>query len=524
MKRRCQTGSLSIIVLSSMMIVLLLIVGTAGLTMNSMRRSKKDSRAYRAIQATQAGLEYQTAEVYASLDSTAGEIQSDSGTIPSLVTDLFPGSNGTTTVQPTTDPKRAWVTCTATFNGSTRTLRSFIHARNVSIWNNAIFAGSGASGQAINGNVDIRGSMHLLGDGEPYVDVNGNGTYDIAETFTDSNSNGTWDPGESFTDTNGDGVCNPAEPYNDANHNNEYDPPLTQTELNSVFGGNAYVGNNYSGMPAALEALIPAAPTISGIEQLGTEVRVKHGRISIGGSATIGYNGVVDGGSSKSKVDGVYVNDGFTGNQGSAAVFSDNGTSNAYDLGNLAINFPHISGVGAEPYVDEGNTTWNTHEEYLNARSLTVPVTLIKGSTAAFSYGPDAYGNSITFTPAAGATPSKLVVNGVVKIAGNIQIGAKNDPVYYEGNGTIYSTQDISIRGNFLPRADQTFPTTARVGLIAKRDMFLATGSGDSQLSMAGAFYAQGTIVSAKQNQIAGTFVANYFDMVTFYQIIFCFC
>ena len=32
---------------------------------------------------------------------------------------------------------------------------------------------------------------------------------------------------------------------------------------------------------------------------------------------------------------------------------------------------------------------------------------------------------------------------------------------------------------------------------------------------MAGAFYAQGTIVSAKQNQIAGTFVASYFDMGT---------
>jgi hypothetical protein len=32
---------------------------------------------------------------------------------------------------------------------------------------------------------------------------------------------------------------------------------------------------------------------------------------------------------------------------------------------------------------------------------------------------------------------------------------------------------------------------------------------------MAGAFYAQGTIRSAKQNQIAGTFVANFYDMGT---------
>ena len=43
--------------------------------------------------------------------------------------------------------------------------------------------------------------------------------------------------------------------------------------------------------------------------------------------------------------------------------------------------------------------------------------------------------------------------------------------------------------------------------------MNLSTGSGDSQISMVGAFYAQGTITSEKQNQIAGSFVANYFDM-----------
>ena len=32
---------------------------------------------------------------------------------------------------------------------------------------------------------------------------------------------------------------------------------------------------------------------------------------------------------------------------------------------------------------------------------------------------------------------------------------------------------------------------------------------------MAGAFYAQGVVYSAKQNQIAGTFVGNFFDMGT---------
>jgi len=32
-----------------------------------------------------------------------------------------------------------------------------------------------------------------IGDGEDFVDGNGNGTYDVGETFTDANGNGTWD-------------------------------------------------------------------------------------------------------------------------------------------------------------------------------------------------------------------------------------------------------------------------------------------------------------------------------------------
>jgi hypothetical protein len=53
------------------------------------------------------------------------------------------------------------------------------------------------------------------------------------------------------------------------------------------------------------------------------------------------------------------------------------------------------------------------------------------------------------------------------------------------------------------------------MGLIAKQNMYLASGPGSSQLSMAGAFYAQGRISSQKQNQIAGTFVANFCDLGT---------
>lgn len=512
---RKQRGGIAAFAILSMTLLLTIGVGVAGLTVQSMKRSQRDVKAAVAFQAAQAGLDYEIARAFVELEENNGAFENVERNTTSDLTPLAPNSTGLTEVVPTADATKAWITSYATFGGYTRSVRSFVYSRNVSIWNNAVFAGTGASGQAINGNVDVRGSVHILGDGEAYSDVNGNGQRDAGEVFTDSNSNGVWDPGEPFVDTNGDGVRNPPEPYNDSNNNGVYDPPLTQTDLNSNFSGTAYIGNNYSGMPAGLEAMVPPAPTVGGIETLGAEVRVKHGRIGINGSATIGTSNVVDGGSSKTTIDGSYVNDGYTGNAGASSVFSDNGTTNGYDLANLGMQFPLISGIGAPTYKDKYGGNWTTQQTYLDSRSLTIPVNTILATTAAFTYGPDAYGNSITFVPETAMTPAILTITGVVKVEGDLQLGAKNSHIRYQGNGTIYATQDIKLDGNFLPAPGKTFPTTARAGLIAKRNMLLATAPGSAQLSMAGAFYAQGTIVSAKQNQIAGTFVANFYDLGT---------
>lgn len=513
--KRFHRGGIAVFAILSMTMLLSVAVGVAGLTMQSMRRAHRDTKAAVTFQATQAGLDYQLAVEFNNLAANEGKFVSGTYDQSEDLEDLIAGGIIETKVEPTTDPTKAFVTCTATYDGFSRSLRHYIGSKNVGIWNNAIFAGTGASGQAINGNVDIRGSVHILGDGEAFSDLNANGQRDAGESFTDSNSNGVWDPGEPFVDLNSDGVCNPPEPYNDSNYNGVYDPPLTQTDLNSSFSGTAYIGNNYSGMPATLESLIPISPKVGGIETLGTEVRVKHGRIGINGNAEIGTSSMVDGGTSKSTIDGSFVNDGYTGNQGAAHVYSDNGTNNGYDLGSLGIKFPLISGIGAENYLDKNGASWTTQESFLDSRSLTVPVNLIKADTAAFSYGPDAYGNKISFVPEAGGNPAVLDVTGVIKVVGDLQMGAKNSHLRYTGNGTIFATQDLKIDGNVLPKAGTTFPTTSRLGLIAKRNMLLATGAGSSQLSMAGAFYAQGKIVSAKQNQIAGTFVANYYDLGT---------
>ena len=504
-------GSVSIYALLIMMVLLTASLGVGALSIGTLGRAKRETNSMTAFEAAQAGLEWTASQGFKELDQNNGYFVNSYYSLNSVLDPLASGVGGTGVISPSADATYAWITASATYNSTSRSVRMFVLARNVGIWNNAIFAGTGASGKAINGNVDIRGSVHILGDGEEYSDLNNNGHWDGAEPYTDVNKNGVWDPGEPYTDLNGDGVRNLAEPYNDTNHNGVYDPPLTQTDLNSSFSGNAYIGNHYSGMPIGLESLVPPPPKPGGIETLNAEVRVKHGQIGINGTATIGTLGLIDAGTSKNNVDGTYVNDGWTGNQGSSQVYSDNGTNNGYDLDNLAIDFPLLSGIGAQPYTEKGtNNVFTNQEIYLDQRAMTVAIPAITTSTASFSFGPDAKGNSISWNKLTGV----LDIHGVIKVDGEIQIGSK-DTIRYTGNGTFYSTSNIRIDGNFLPAPGTTFPTTARVGLIAKQDMFLAAGSGSSQLTMAGAFYAQGTIVSRKQNQIAGTFVANYYDMGT---------
>jgi len=509
-----QRGTAMTFCLVVMALLVMLSVGAGGLAGTSLSLARSDRRNAIAFQVAQGALELGVTDEVAALQVSKGVFNSATFTYTDTMSAAVPGCTATVSVSADATKTYAWVTSTATYDGKTKSIRTLIKAKDVGIWNNAIFAGTGASGQSINGNVDIRGSVHILGDGEAYTDLNHNGNWDAAESFTDSNHNGVWDPGEPFVDANGDGVWNPAEPYNDTNGNGVYDPPLTTTQLADSMSGSANIGNNYTGMSSSLESLISAAPKINGLEDLQTEVRVKHGEIGISGSAQIGYNGAQDNGTSKGTVAGMYVNDGYTGNQGASHVFSDNGTTNTYDLGTLGITMPLISGIGADTYTDSNNTTWTNEYAYLQSRSLTVNVGTVTSTTTAFSYGPDAYGNSISFTPKNGSTPCELTVNGVVRINGNIQIGSK-DSIYYAGRGTIFAEGNINVDGDLLPSAGLSFPKTTAIGLLAKGNMNLATGNGSSQLSLAGAFYAQGTIKSAKQNQIAGTFVANYFDMGT---------
>ncbi|MBA7495633.1 hypothetical protein ES702_06222 [subsurface metagenome] len=351
------------------------------------------------------------------------------------------------------------------YNKSTRYVQVDATVESLSIWDNAIFAGAGASGRVINGNVDIRGSVHLLGE----------------------------EGGEAI-------------------------------DIEVEIGGTGGFGNNYDGMDPDLRSRITDPPTTElneetgeeGLETLHAELRVKHGDVNLSGAATVGDPDIY-GNSYKETFDGVYINGDFGGNKGADNVYSDNGTEQPYDFGEGTFEFPTLDDDYINP--DDGTSTPGySYKNHYDENGLLITESVIDSTVNDFTYS-DGKGNSIDWKKDI-AGKGKLTISGIIVINGNFSIGNKQeDPlgyIYeYAGTGTIVSKVDIFIHGDILAEGIASFPEHNILGLIAYNDLNFATGDGDSQLKMMGAFYAEQKITSYKQNQIAGTFVSNYFDMGT---------
>ncbi|MFH1359534.1 MAG: hypothetical protein ABIJ41_00660 [Candidatus Omnitrophota bacterium] len=180
-----------------------------------------------------------------------------------------------------------WVQSTGSYGGSNQTIRVYVKIVNISVWNNALFAGSGQSGKIINGNVDLNGSVHILGTG------------------------------------------------------------LDSTDYAVDLGGSAeIIGNNYLFAPGTLAAKVSDCPTtVFGgevVSTLNAELRVRRGIVGLSGAATAGQENITDN-NYKETIDGSYVTDGFGGTAGTDNVHSD--VLSSYDLGN-SIEFPSLS----DPY------------------------------------------------------------------------------------------------------------------------------------------------------------------------------
>lgn len=374
---------------------------------------------------------------------------------------------------------------------------------NVGPWNNAVFGGVGQAGKSINGNVKIMGSVHLLGDGEEYTDLDGDGRWDDNEPYTDSNHDGHYSLGEPYTDVDGDGHRDAKEPFLDVNGNGLREPALTVTDLAYETSGSAELGNNYSVMPMDLRSRIPNPPqALFGgemVDTLDAKLRVKHGKVNISGSASVGSPNS-SGNTWKETVSGTYVSDGFGGNAGTGAVHSDNGFANGYDLGEGVVKFPTID---MNAYTKDG-VTYSSFMNYLQMNSTVVAGDLnILNGTAQTITGPK---GSLTIDAA-----GNMTISGIVYVTGNISFGPKKSRITYSGHGTLVTPNSVFVHSDVVPKTN--FPINDALGLVARDKIELATGSGDAQLTMALAMYAQHQIISNKQSEIAGTMVTSYYQM-----------
>ena len=387
---------------------------------------------------------------------------------------------------------------------------------NVVVWNNAIFGGAGQVGGVINGNAAIHGSVHLLG-----------------ENVADGNNS------------------------------------IAALDMS----GASLIHNNYTGIPPALAAKLPALPTTNyGGEEIGSidaKLRVKNGAVGVSGSSEIGEMNIL-GNAFKETMDGIYIETDhsetrWTGTQvvdGSPNpdhVQSDNGYNALYDLGD-AVQMPSFF----EPFEDPfSGIMYASYEAYFSDQALHLPAMVFDNTSSAADAvrahqaaggfppdvvvnfdpanpdsftitdpRPDGTANQIAYNPNAANGVVVLGINQMVQFDGDVVLGKKNLDIMYGGEGTIYAAGDgvnsgnldasgdgVSGSGNIDVHSDLlpigTFPTVTVLGVMARSDINLATGPGDSQLTMAGAFFAGNQIVSAKQNNIAGTFVAPYFNMGT---------
>jgi Tfp pilus assembly protein PilX len=528
MKRSGRRGGALVTAMSGLLVLFISGSAILGLSLQAMRRGRLDDLRSRALALADAGVEQAIHYLRTTAPDgttsgtwrTAGRTETIAGQGDyTMVVEDGTGENSgkiiiTSTGRATNDGDSSSVTTTADTGVVPLELRRAVRVaiklerEDISVWNNAIFGGVGQSGRSIQGNVRIRGSVHLLGDGEPFTDADGDQRWDSGESYTDSNRNGVYNLGEPYTDTDGDGHRDPREDWDDVNGNGTRDPALTVTDLSSDFSGDANIGNNYDGMPGELRAVLPDPPTTThlgeSVETLNAKLRVKHGRVDISGSATVGAVQAT-GGSPRIKetMDGTYVSDGFGGSKGSTQVYSDNGTSIGYKLGNLA-EMPTLT----EPTVQNG-VSYSTYMDYLRTNGLVISggLELKPGE----SYGPvsDGAGNYLAVDSA-----GNITIRGIVYVEGDVEIkrngGSKS--MTYSGRGTFVSTDSVSISCDMLP-SSPTFPVNHALGVIARRKIELATGGGDSQLKLTGAFYAQEQIISQKQNELAGTFVTSYFSM-----------
>ncbi len=371
---------------------------------------------------------------------------------------------------------------------SRKTVDVRVEVRDLSVWNNAIFAGGSGTGLRINGNVVIAGSVHILGQG------------------------------------------------------------LGPAGTAADFGGGGGIFNWYNGLDVATPGLDFVGKLPPNPSTLDAEIRVKEGRIEMNSGTARAGNGTadvdVDGNpipaGIKRRIDGTYTEYGYAGSFGDQYVYSDNGLYAKYDLpADFNISFPSLCSTGPPCGLP------GTHEFWLDANSWDpLPLVILVAPNATNGTDltidddaepfdiVDGMGNRLGWDD----VNQVLTVEGIIRIPGSITLGRATGPDKLDPNlpityatgatgGTLYAKKaganwsdpgtggahedSITISHPLLPAG--VFPTGDTLGLIAK-DRILMDGSTNN---VAAAVFAENQVKMTKQYQVVGAVVTQYFDLGT---------
>jgi hypothetical protein len=208
--------------------------------------------------------------------------------------------------------------------GSTVRVRSDLRVtvRRLTIWDNALFGGAGQGGKTINGNVEIRGSIHIVGDPANVLDLGGGAA--VINNYSNAADSSNWDT---------DAVKLPTVPTR-----------MFEGEL---------------------------------VQTLDAEVRVKEGTINLDGTAFWGEPDV-SGNAYKETLDGFYHDvDPTLG--GSASINPDE--DSGYDAVGLAfptLDDPYYDAATA--------TNYPSHRNFLDTNALVVPINQIDSTIPSFDF------------------------------------------------------------------------------------------------------------------------------------------
>ena len=369
----------------------------------------------------------------------------------------------------------------------------------LSVWYNAIFSGSGQSGKHIDQKVIIGGSVHLLGE----------------------NSSGV--------------------------------QTVPKSGVVMIMGDDALVSNNYNGMAALLKSVIPDITTAQ--QSLDAVVRVKYGKVSLTDKSRLGAPEKTT--PYKDFLDGVYITDGYSKKDDLKQVYTDESgvyndsvpidlqsqiktpslnneiSSGVTYINWLSTNSVHIPTLDID-FDDDAAKYLQDHKSEIESQYPGTTVTADKSSKNFTVTRTDPNGNNHSISWVNNSRT--LTVKGIVTVDGDLDLGSgqdKKDITYITDNTSIngtttvgstifansYGTKTgkIKIHNSMLPAGSKSFaiPSGETLGFVAKNIIEIAVTGADSNLTVAGAFFAENTIISGKKNDVAGAFVSNYINLGT---------